>query len=70
MQPPIGMRDVVVARLNFVYLRQASGLEFDARAGDVAIRFRPLQVQTYPKCELRNSLAETRALHSAFTIFL
>src|SRR5262249_55022162 len=61
MQPPIGMRDVAVARADFIDLRQASGLEFDARADGVAVRFRPLQLQTYPIAGLRSVVvAETR----------
>src|SRR5215510_15170415 len=48
MQPPIGMREVAVARVNFIDLRQASGFEFDARSDRVAIRFRPAQPQAYP----------------------
>src|SRR5262245_18178023 len=47
VQPPIGMRDVAIARMNFINLRQASGFELDARSDRVAIRFRPLQLQTY-----------------------
>src|SRR5262249_50763984 len=48
MQAPIGMRDVTVARVNFIDLRQASGFEFDARSDRVAIRFRPAQPQANP----------------------
>src|SRR5215510_11597504 len=61
MQPPIGMRDVARARADFIDLRQASGLEFDARADGVAVRFRPLQLQTYPMASLRSAVvAEQR----------
>src|SRR5215813_12528613 len=61
MQPPIGMRDIAVARADFVDLCQASGLEFDARADGVAVRFRPLQLQTYPMAGLRSAVvAEQR----------
>src|SRR5215510_12808995 len=56
MQPPIGMRDVAGARVNFVDLRQGAGLEFDARSDGVAIRFRPLQLQTYPMSGLRSAV--------------
>src|SRR5262245_36192114 len=61
MQPPIGMRYVAVARANFVNLCQAAGLEFDARSYGVAVRFRPLQLQTYPMAGLRSAVvAEQR----------
>src|SRR5688572_14559251 len=61
MQPPIGMRDVTVARADFINLRHGAGLEFDARADGVAIRFRPLQLQTYPMAGFRSAVvAEQR----------
>src|SRR5215468_11694226 len=56
VQPPIGMRDVAIARMNFINLRQASGFELDARADRIAIRFRPLQLQTYPMTGLRSAV--------------
>src|SRR5215470_2598343 len=56
VQPPIGMRDVAIARMNFINLRQASGFELDARSDRVAIRFRPLQLQTYPMTGLRSAV--------------
>src|SRR5215510_9504758 len=48
VQPPIGMREVAIARVNFINLRQASSFELDARSDRVAIRFRPAQPQAYP----------------------
>src|SRR5262245_47952169 len=61
MQPPIGMRNVAVPRVDFIDLRQGAGFEFDARSDGVAVRFRPLQLQTYPMAGLRSAVvAEQR----------
>src|SRR5215470_2328587 len=68
MQPPIGMRDVARARVNFIDLRQASGLEFDARADGVAIRFRPLQLQTYPMSGLRSAVVAKQRRRAVYFI--
>src|SRR6266536_174140 len=57
MQPPIGMRDVAVARVDFV-----------ARSDGVAVRFRPLQLQTYPMSGLRSAVVAKQRRRAVYFI--